>query len=98
MKAQVWIMWHVPPGGDADQSMLIGVYSSREAALAAVARLSDKPGFRDHPTVTDDEDGPGFFIESYALDEDHWAEGYQMARDGEYSQPLPAWLQPSVDG
>jgi hypothetical protein len=73
----VWVMWHVPPGGDKrGEYMLIGVYSSRDAALAAVARLADQPGFRDNPEVIDDIEEAGFFIEPYALDQDHWAEGY----------------------
>jgi hypothetical protein len=96
-EGEIWIMWHVPPGGDADKAMLIGAYSSRQAALAAIVRLRDKPGFRDHPSVTDDENGPGFFIQSYAIDADHWADGYRIARDGEDWQPLPAWLPPWVD-
>ena len=57
---------------------LIGVYSSRDAALAAVGRLASKPGFRDNPEVIDDTDDAGFFIEPYALDEDHWTEGFRV--------------------
>ena len=93
---RVWIMWHVPPGGDTDKSMLIGVYSSRDAALEAVARLAGKPGFEDNPQVVDDADGPGFFMEAYTLDADHWEEGYRIATDADGWEPLPAWLfQPS---
>lgn len=89
---QVWILWHVPPGGDADKAVLIGVYSSNESALAAVTRLADRPGFRDHPGVVDDADDPGFFMEPYALDMDHWTDGYRIERDGEEWATLPAWL------
>jgi hypothetical protein len=74
----IWVLWHVPAGGDErDECMLIGVYSSQDAALAAVARLADQPGFRDHPGVTDDVENAGFFMEPYALDQDHWPEGYR---------------------
>ena len=67
----VWIMWHIPPGGDErGECGLIGVYSSRDAALAAVGRLAGKPGFRDDPEVIDDTDDAGFFMEPYTLDED----------------------------
>ena len=93
----VWILWHVPPGGDADKAMLIGAYSSEDLALAAVARLSDRPGFRDNPQVTDDEDGPGFFVQPYQLDLDHWIDGYRIARDGDYWQTLPAWFPVESD-
>ena len=75
----VWILWHVPPGGDArGEYSMIGVYSSRDAALAAVGRLADKPGFRDSPDITDDIANAGFFTEPYELDEDHWTEGYRI--------------------
>ncbi len=71
-------MWHVPPGGDErGDYMLIGVYSSRDATLDAAARLADQPGFRDNPDVIDDVEKAGFFMESYALDQDHWTEGYR---------------------
>jgi hypothetical protein len=73
----VWILWHLRPGSDPNDGMLVGVYPSRDAAVAAVDRLKDKPGFRDHPTVTRDDTAPGFFIQSYELGKDHWIEGYQ---------------------
>jgi hypothetical protein len=74
----VWVMWHVPPGGDQrGEHMLIGVYSSRDTALAAVTRLADQPGFRDNPEVIDDVEKAGFYLEAYTLDQDHWAEGYR---------------------
>ncbi len=58
---------------------LIGVYTTREAAELAVARLSQKPGFCDHPTIVDfekDVDQQGLHIDMYQLDFDHWTEGY----------------------
>lgn len=74
---RAWILWHVPPGADeAGSEMLIGVYSSREAAMSAVERLASKPGFSDHPGLVSDTDEPGFLIVDYRLDEDHWTEGY----------------------
>jgi hypothetical protein len=79
--SEVWLLWYVPPGGDdRDEYMLIGVYSSREAALEAVARLADQPGFREHPDVIDDLDLAGFFMVPYRLDQDHWTEGYRTER------------------
>ena len=71
------VLWHLPPGGDPDDGMLIGVYASRESALAAVARLRDKPGFRDHPGITEDDEKPGFFMQPFELGVDHWTEGYR---------------------
>ncbi|MHB1426300.1 MAG: DUF7336 domain-containing protein [Gemmataceae bacterium] len=46
----------------------IGVYSSRENAQAAIARLGQAPGFSDALA--------GFHIDEYQLDKDQWVEGY----------------------
>jgi hypothetical protein len=69
---------HVLPSGD-DDSKLIGIYTTREAAEAAVARLRIQPGFRERPRIVDaevDQDANGFYIDEYKIDEDHWREGY----------------------
>ena len=72
------MLWHVPPdAGTRGDHLLIGLYSTRAAALAAVARLSAEPGFADHPELVDDTDDSGFFVEPYTVDEDHWTEGYR---------------------
>ncbi len=77
----VWLMWHLPPGGEERGDwLLIGVYSSRGAALEAVARLADKPGFAEYPHVVDDVEEAGFFIQRYVVDADHWTEGYRTER------------------
>jgi hypothetical protein len=47
---------------------LIGVYSSRPLAEAAVARAGRLEGFRD---VLD-----GFSIDVYVIDEDNWTSGF----------------------
>ena len=74
----IWLLWHVPRGGDArGEYMLIGAYASRDAAIAAVDRLKDQPGFRDNPKVIDDVEDAGFYVEPYTLNEDHWTEGYR---------------------
>lgn len=53
----------------ADQDVkIVGVYSSRERAEAAVSRARTLPGFRDHPD--------GFHIDVYHVDKDHWAGGF----------------------
>lgn len=93
-RAAVWLLWHLPPGGDTDDGMIIGVYPSRESANAAVARLRDKPGFREHPEIVEDDSLPGFFLQQYELGEDHWTDGYRIAGDGDERQTLPAWLPP----
>ena len=53
---------------DTENVKVIGVYSSREAAEAAVERLRLALGFRDYPD--------GFSVDEYPLDVDHWAEGF----------------------
>jgi hypothetical protein len=68
---------HVLPHGEEDVK-LIGAYSSKAAAIAAVARLKDQPGFRDFPNIVgpSDEENQGFNIDEYGIDMDHWPEGY----------------------
>lgn len=58
----------------SDETKVIGVYSTRENAEAAVFRLVEQPGFCDRPD--------NFHIDEYDLDKDHWAEGYITATGG----------------
>jgi hypothetical protein len=68
-KDAVCVLHHVRADDEfGDDAKLIGVYRSRTAAEAAIVRLADQPGFRDHPG--------GFTIDVYALDQDHWREGF----------------------
>jgi hypothetical protein len=65
----VFVVQHVHEmAGDREDVKFIGVYSTRENAEAAIARLSAQPGFRDAPG--------GFHVDSYVVDRDHWAEGF----------------------
>lgn len=58
---------HVLEDGEEDVK-LIGCYSSRAAADAAIQRLRHKPGF----DITPDD----FTIDEYVLDQDNWADGF----------------------
>jgi homoserine kinase type II len=70
--ASVFVLQHVHSLDDgAEDVKFIGVYSSREKAQEAVARLAGLPGFADAPD--------GFHIDEYRLDQDNWAEGYVTA-------------------
>jgi hypothetical protein len=67
--ASVFVLQHVHTRENGSEDVkFIGVYSSREKAQAAVARLGCLPGFADAPD--------GFHIDEYRVDQDHWAEGY----------------------
>jgi homoserine kinase type II len=71
----VYVLHHVRKDDEyGDNAKMIGVYSSKEAADAAIGRLRHQPGFRDYPE--------GFSINRYALDEDHWKEGFVDLSDG----------------
>ena len=70
--ASVFVLQHVHAREDGVEDVkFIGVYSSREKADAAVARLSRLPGFSDAPD--------GFHVDEYRVDQDHWVEGYVVA-------------------
>lgn len=65
----VFVLQHVHAREDGIEDVkFIGVYSSREKAQAAMARLRRLPGFADSPE--------GFHLDEYRVDQDHWAEGY----------------------
>jgi hypothetical protein len=67
--ASVFVLQHVHTLEDGTEDVkFIGVYSSREQADAAVARLVRQPGFSEAPE--------GFHVEEYRVDQDHWVEGY----------------------
>lgn len=70
----VFVLQHVHSTGDGVEDVkLIGVYSSREKAEAAVGRLGRAPGFSEEPA--------GFHVDEYHLDQDQWAEGYVAVAD-----------------
>ena len=69
--ASVFVVQHVHSREDGvEEVKFIGVYSSRQKADAAVARLSRLPGFADAPD--------GFHVDEYRIDQDQWAEGYAV--------------------
>ena len=60
--ASVFVLQHVhSTGDDVEDVKFIGVFSSREKAQAAVARLGRADGFH---------------IDEYRVDQDQWVEGY----------------------
>ncbi len=83
MSATVYLLQHLHIHQNGEESVLvIGVFSTRESAEAAVARLSDKPGFRDNPGIMYDE-GEGFYISEKQLDQTCWDDGFiTMRPDG----------------
>lgn len=65
----VFLVHHVHEFENGSEDVkLIGVYTSQADAEAAVARVRDQPGFRDHTA--------GFDISEIRVGEDHWTEGF----------------------
>ena len=65
----LYSLHHVHEFGDGDEDVkLIGIYSSKENAEAAIERVRNQPGFREHPG--------GFQISRCILDKDYWTEGF----------------------
>jgi hypothetical protein len=70
---------HVCPDGE-DDVKVIGIYSSLEAARAAVDGQKHLPGFSDFPSIVNvdsDAQPDGFYIDEYVMDQDHWQDGYE---------------------
>ena len=84
MDANTYILNHVYTNTyEQKQTKGIGTYSSRANALAALARVRDKVGFRDHPE--------GFRIETVPLDVDGWTDGFSIAE-----RVHETWRKPAV--
>jgi hypothetical protein len=65
----VFVVQHLREDPDGyDNVKLIGIYSTRENAAAAIKRLSNLSGFAEAPD--------GFSIDRYEVDKDDWAEGF----------------------
>jgi hypothetical protein len=78
-KLSVYLLQHVHDlDGGHEHVKLIGVFSSRSKAQAALDRVRGQPGFRDTPE--------GFDISEFELDSNDlgWPEGYLTVRPGEY--------------
>jgi hypothetical protein len=65
---RVFVVQHSYHLDGCEETKLIGVYTTRQAADEAIRRLVVAPGFRDHPT--------DFNVDEYPLDADHWSEGF----------------------
>ena len=73
--SKVFILHHVH---EFEEVKLIGVYSTRANAEAAMTAVGNQPGFRDLPE--------GFSIDEYRLDPTRREEGYVTAfPDGTFS-------------
>ena len=75
----VFVLQHLRSEGDSEDVKLIGVYSSRAEAEAAVERKRKFPGFADFSRIVDplkDEEASGFYIDEMQLDRDAWSEGF----------------------
>jgi hypothetical protein len=76
----VYVLHHVRSDDTDDTNVkLIGIYRTREAAEAAIARLSQLLGFRDYPD--------GFHVGAYELDKDHWVDGFVTVEPSDEIQP-----------
>jgi hypothetical protein len=66
---RIWLAWHESESDGCKEFKLIGVFSTRERAEAAVDLRRGKPGFAEYPD--------GFGIAAYVLDRDAaWMDGF----------------------
>ena len=65
----VWLAWHESESDGCKELKLIGVFSTRDGAEAAIDARRSKPGFADHPD--------GFEVVSHVIDRDTaWLDGF----------------------
>lgn len=80
---QVYVVHYVVELDAGEESLLIGVFSSKKTAEEAVNKLINRNGFRNNPKIHYSnsphkyEEG-GFFISLYKLDLIHWEEGFSI--------------------
>jgi hypothetical protein len=75
----VYSVWHYDqkaPEDDQEYEKFIGVYSTKKLAKEAIARLRDKPGFRDFPERWE-------IIDEF-VDHVQWVGGFVTVQPGEY--------------
>lgn len=69
----VFVLQHVRVlQDDAEETKMIGVYSTEQHGRQAIAALLDQPGFR--------EFSDGFHLDAYEVDQTHWREGFVTLR------------------
>jgi hypothetical protein len=64
----VFVLQHSYEDGEHEETKFIGVYATVADAEAAIARVRDLPGFRNHRDA--------FTINAYEVGQDHWQEGF----------------------
>ncbi|HUG12878.1 MAG TPA: hypothetical protein VMM36_17810 [Opitutaceae bacterium] len=65
----VFILWHAyETSENQEESKLIGVYESRDAAERAKQRARKLPGFVGNPDA--------FVVDEYEIGKDHWTDGF----------------------
>ena len=75
----VFLLQHLRSEADSEDLKLVGIYSTRQEAEAAVERKRKFPGFQNFPRIVDpltDEDESGFYINEIELNVDCWSEGF----------------------
>jgi hypothetical protein len=75
----VFVVQHVRAEDDSEDVKMIGVYSSRDEAEAAVERKRKFSGFSDFPRIVHpmkEDDMSGFYINEMILNHDYWSEGF----------------------
>jgi hypothetical protein len=69
-KMTVFLLQHIHnEDSDHEDIKIIGIYSTIDAANAAIARSRNLPGFN--------ESSDGFYVDEYEIDVDHWTSGYK---------------------
>lgn len=65
----VFLLQHSYEIDGSEQTKIIGIYSTRDKANAAVERFKALPGFCWYPE--------SFYIDEYEIDQNNWEEGFE---------------------
>jgi hypothetical protein len=69
---------HILPD-ESEDIKTIGIYCSKQDAIAAIERLKSQPGFSKYPNLIDpvaQDYVSGFYLQEYELGKDQWIDGF----------------------
>lgn len=75
---QIFLLHHTYGESESETYKLLGAFSSREQAQAAIAHYLNLPGFRDYPD--------SYEISDYVIGRLHWPEGFGFDQTDEIEE------------
>jgi hypothetical protein len=73
----MYLVQHVVHCGENESIKVIGIFTSKKLAIAAIKTIKLKPGFRkNNKLVKDPSNRNGFYIDVYRVNDLNWKDGF----------------------